>query len=118
LGCGSRSGPTFYPSADLDSDPDPSFQIEAQTLEKVLKKGSYFIISYILACHLQIDSDPDLVPDPAYHFDGDQDADLDLGVLFDVDGDPDADPSYQNDAVSCGSGRTTLLMEVKRVHVI
>ncbi len=27
--------PTFHP--DADSDPDPSFQIKAQTLEKVLK---------------------------------------------------------------------------------
>jgi hypothetical protein len=45
--------PTFH------SDPDPSFQIKAQNLEKVLK------FPYILACHLQIDADPD----PAYHFD-------------------------------------------------
>jgi hypothetical protein len=36
----------------------------AQTLEKVLK---YAHIPYILACHLQIDADPD--PVPAYHFD-------------------------------------------------
>jgi hypothetical protein len=30
-------------------------------------------IQYILACHLQIDTDPDLDPDPAYHFDADPD---------------------------------------------
>ncbi len=34
----------------------------------MLKKAH---ISYILACHLQIDADPD--PDPAYHFDADPD---------------------------------------------
>jgi hypothetical protein len=28
-----------------------------------------------LACHLQIDADPDPVPDPAYHFDENPDAD-------------------------------------------
>jgi hypothetical protein len=47
---------------DPDSDLDPSFQIKAQTLEKVLKKAR---IPYILACHLQMDADPD----PAYRFD-------------------------------------------------
>jgi hypothetical protein len=53
--------PTFHPDADPGSDPDPSFQIKAQTLDKVLQ---YAHIPYILACHLQIDADP--VPDPAY----------------------------------------------------
>jgi hypothetical protein len=48
---------------DPDSDLDPSFQIKAQILEKVLRKGR---IPYILACHLQMDTDPDL--DPAYRF--------------------------------------------------
>ncbi len=28
---------TFHPDADPDPDPDPSLQIKAQTLEKVLK---------------------------------------------------------------------------------
>jgi hypothetical protein len=32
-------------------------------------------IPYILACHLQIDADPDPVPDPAFHFDADPDVD-------------------------------------------
>ncbi len=49
--------PTFPPAAD--TDPDPSLQIKAHTLEKVLK---YAHIPYILACHLQIDADPDPVP--------------------------------------------------------
>jgi hypothetical protein len=40
--------PTFHPDADLD--PDPSFQIKAQTLDKVLKQAH---IPFILACHLQ-----------------------------------------------------------------
>jgi hypothetical protein len=74
---------TYLPDANLD--PDPSFQIKAQTLEKVLK-----YIPYVLARQLQIDVNP--VPDPAYHF--------------------DADPGYQNDAdpweSGCGSGSTTL----------
>jgi hypothetical protein len=39
-----------------------------------------------LACHLQIDADPDSVPDPAYHFDANPEFI------------PDADPDYQNDA--------------------
>jgi hypothetical protein len=51
--------------------PDPSFQIKAQTLEKVLK---YSHIPYIWASRLQIDADP--VPDPAYHFNADQDLDF------------------------------------------
>ncbi len=28
---------TYHPDADPDADPDPSFRIKAQTLEKVLK---------------------------------------------------------------------------------
>ncbi len=55
--------PTFHP--DADPDPDTSFQIKAQTFEKVLK--------YILGCHLQIDADPDPAPDSAYNFDADPD---------------------------------------------
>jgi hypothetical protein len=39
--------------ADPDLDPDPSFQIKAQTLEKVLKQAH---IPYILACHLQTEA--------------------------------------------------------------
>ncbi len=77
---------TYHPNADPDADPDsdflfdadpdadpdsdPSFQIKAQTLEKVLKKAH---IPYILACNLQIDEDPYSVPDPAYHFDANPD---------------------------------------------
>jgi hypothetical protein len=55
-----------------------------------------------LACHLQIDADPDPVRDPNYHFD----ADLDPVFIFDADPDPDflvdadadrvADPGDQN----------------------
>jgi hypothetical protein len=26
---------------------------------------------FILSCHLQINADPDPIPDPAYHFDAD-----------------------------------------------
>ncbi len=52
---------TFHHEADPDPDPDPSFQIKAQTLEKVLKSAH---IPYILACHLQIDVDPVPVPVP------------------------------------------------------
>ncbi len=62
---------TFHP--DSDPDPDPSFQIKAEALEKVLKQAQ---ISYILVCHLQIYVDPYTVPDPAYHFDADPDPDF------------------------------------------
>jgi hypothetical protein len=47
-----------------------------------------------MACHLQIDADPDSVLDPAYHFDAD----------------PDPDPGYQINANPCGSGSTKLLI--------
>jgi hypothetical protein len=33
----SDPNPTFHPDGNPDPDPDPSFQIKAQTLEKVLK---------------------------------------------------------------------------------
>jgi hypothetical protein len=39
----------FHFDADLDRVPDPSFQIKAQNLEKVL---TWAHIPYILACHL------------------------------------------------------------------
>ncbi len=62
--CGSASRITFR----LNTDPDPSFQVKAKNLETVLK---YAHIVYILACHLQIFSDPDR--DSCYHFDADPD---------------------------------------------
>ncbi len=46
-------------------------------------------IPYILACHLQIDEDPD----SAYHFDADR----------------DPDPIFQFDVDPSGSGSTTLV---------
>jgi hypothetical protein len=49
---------------DPDPQPDPSFQIKAQNFEEVLE---YARFPYILACHLQIDADPD----PACHFEAD-----------------------------------------------
>ncbi len=77
-----------------DPDPDPSFQIKAENLEKVFKQAPY-----IFACHLQIDADPDLF----YHFS--TDPDLDPAYHFDVD--PDPDPTFQFDADS-ESGSATL----------
>jgi hypothetical protein len=81
--CGSESGflfdayadldPTFHPDADTNLDPDPSYQIMPQNLEKVLSLAHN---PYILACHLQIDANPDPIPDPAYHFDADPDPDF------------------------------------------
>ncbi len=70
--CDAGPGPVCHLSADpdltfhFDADPDPSIQIKGQNPEKMLKQGQ---ISYILACHLQIDADPDSV----YHFDADPD---------------------------------------------
>ncbi len=58
-------GPAWHFDADPDPSfhfdaapgPDPSFWIKAQNLEKVL---NWAHIPYIfLACHLQIDADPD-----------------------------------------------------------
>jgi hypothetical protein len=63
----------FHPDADPDSNSDSSFQIKTQTHEKVLK---YAHITYILACHLQIDADLDSVLDPAYHYCADPDLDF------------------------------------------
>ncbi len=57
---------------DAEPDPDPTFQIRPQKLEKVLKQAH---IPHILACHLQIDADLDLGLDTAYHFDVDPDPD-------------------------------------------
>ncbi len=55
--------PTFHP--DADPDEDPSFQIKALTLEKVVK---WLILhTHIFTCRLQIDTDLD----PAYHLDPD-----------------------------------------------
>ncbi len=79
------------PACHFEEDPDPSFQIKAQNLEKVLKLAR---LPCILAYHQQNDSDPD----PAYPFD----ADPDLANKFDVD--PDPDPTYQFDENPCGSG--------------
>jgi hypothetical protein len=74
-----------HPDADPDADSDyfftrirmrirlftlTSFQIKAQTLEKVLKKTH---IPYILFYHLQIDANTDPIPDPVDHFDADPD---------------------------------------------
>jgi hypothetical protein len=61
----------------VDPDPDPSFQIQAQTLKKGLKEAH---LTYILACHLEIDADPD----PGYHFDADLDPQysVHVGLLF------------------------------------
>jgi hypothetical protein len=56
---------------------------------KALKKCSNRLIFHpiILACHLQIDADPE----PAYYFDTDPDPDY----YDDADPDPDPDPTFQ-----------------------
>ncbi len=46
-----------------------------------------------MACHLQIYSDADPYPDPAYHFD----AGPDPAYHFDSDPDVDPDPNFQSD---------------------
>ncbi len=73
--------PTFHPDANVDLYPDPDFQIKPQTLEIGLNKAH---IPNILACHLQIDADPDPVSHPAYHFDA--------GPGYHAD--PDLDPQH------------------------
>ncbi len=79
---------------DPESHPEPSFQLKPQNLEKVLKSAR---IPYILACHLQIDADPN----PANHFD------LEPVPAYLVD--PDPDPTFQFDADPSGFGSTKLL---------
>jgi hypothetical protein len=71
-----------------------------------------------LACHLQIDADPD----PTYHFDADGDADPDPAYPVDPDPEADPDPTFHFDAYSCGSGSTTLaspevLFSLKKVII-
>ncbi len=61
---------TFQSASNPDPNSDPSFQIKAQTLEKMLKKAH---IPGILACHLQIDADADPVLVPGYQNDADTD---------------------------------------------
>ncbi len=89
------SEPTFL--FDADPDPEPSFQINAQNLEKVLKQGHK---PYILAWHLHLHSTyyVDADQNPGYHFDADPDSDP--AYYFDADPDPtfqfDADPNSQH----------------------
>jgi hypothetical protein len=52
--------PDLTSHPDSDPNPDPSFQLKDQTIEKVLNQAH---IPFILACHLKIDADPDPVPD-------------------------------------------------------
>ncbi len=56
------------PACHFYADPDPAWHFDAQNLEEVLKQAHN---PYIMACHLQIDADPD--PDQAYPFDAYQD---------------------------------------------
>ncbi len=59
-----------------------------------------------MACHLQIDADPD--PGPPYHFAADGDANPDPAYHVDADPEADPDPTFHFDAYPCGSGSTTL----------
>jgi hypothetical protein len=67
-----------------------------------------------LACHLQIDADPDLKPGFAYHFDEDPDPDPAYHFGANPDPDPadhfdaDPNPTFQFDADPCESGYATL----------
>ncbi len=68
-----------------------------------------------MACHLQIDANPD--PGPAYHFDADGDAVLDPAYPFDPDPEADPEPTFDCDAYPCGSGSTTLASSPKKVII-
>ncbi len=61
---------------------------------------------YILACHLQIDKDPD--PGPTFQFD----ADLDPANHFDAD--PDSDHTFKFDA---DPDPQTLIFTVLRIRI-
>jgi hypothetical protein len=77
-----------------------------------------------LACHLEIDADPDpasnfdadadLDPDPAYHLDADADLDPDPAYHFDADADLDTDPTYHFDADARLHGRTIFFRRGKQ----
>jgi hypothetical protein len=60
-----------------------------------------------LACHLQVDTDPD--PDPACHFD----AEPDPAYHFDTD----TDPTFPFDADPCGFRTTTLADTYKQLQI-
>ncbi len=68
-----RGGPAKSVADPFDADPVRIMHVASMQIRirafKTLKKCSTRLvhISYILACHLQID------PDPAYHFDADPD---------------------------------------------
>ncbi len=53
---------TFHFDADPNPDPDPSFQVKAQTLKKCSNR--LVGIPYILACHLQCCGCLSRIPDP------------------------------------------------------
>jgi hypothetical protein len=57
-----------------------------------------------LACHLQIDADPDLIPDPAFHFGADLDLYL-VRIRMQIQVTKMMDP--------CGSRSTTLVVSLK-----
>jgi hypothetical protein len=63
------------PILNADPDPDHSFQIKAQTFEKVLHKIGSNSIHFGVSLYRYIDADPG--PDSAYHF---VDADPDLFI--------------------------------------
>jgi hypothetical protein len=65
-------------------------QKRLKTIEKVLKKSH---TPNILGCRLQIDADPNPVPDPAYHYDADPDFYLmriQVTKMMRIHADPDA----------------------------
>ncbi len=54
---------------------------------QILLKQAHIL--YILACHLQIDADPEPDTDPAYHFDADPDPTFQLMRIY-----ADLDPEH------------------------
>jgi hypothetical protein len=89
--CLSSVADTHHIVADADADPDPSFQVKAQNLEKVLMACRLiFHTFWLVVCKLMrmriqlIIFDPDPGPYPAYHFD----ADPDSNFQFNADPDP------------------------------
>ncbi len=86
-----------------DPDPDPSFQIKAQTLKKCSNRLIFQTFCQICKLmRIRIWFRIQLVdPDPYFYL-----MQIWIGILFYAD--PDADPGYQNN----GSGSTTLVYSI------
>jgi hypothetical protein len=85
----------------FDENPDPSFQVKYQDLEKGAQIDSYSI-------HFGLSSAKRCESGSSYHFDADADLDPDP-AFHNADADMDPDPAYHFDADDRHHGRTNPL---------